>query len=80
MPKYLAKFAKGRPVVIDIDGNPVPNAVVRRLNFPSGPVEAVDGRKWGPDHRPPTVDIEVNGGMIRDVPVQTVNARDKNPN
>lgn len=71
MATYFAKFAKGRPYVIDADGKEVPGAVVRRLNFPMGPVDVVEGRKWGPEHRPPTVDIEVNGAVIRAVPVRS---------
>jgi hypothetical protein len=71
MIKYAVKFAKGRPVVVDEHGNSVPGAVVRRLNFPSGPVDCVEGRKWGTDHRPPTVDIEVNGVSFGSVSVQS---------
>jgi hypothetical protein len=71
MAKYAVKFAKGRPVVVDEHGNQVPGAVVRQLNFPSGPVDVIEGRKWGPEHRPPTVDIEVNGATVTAVPVQS---------
>jgi hypothetical protein len=71
MAKYAVKFAKGRPVVVDVHGNPVPGAVVRRLNFPGGPVDVAEARKWGPDHRPHTVDIEVNGVTVGAVPVQS---------
>jgi hypothetical protein len=71
MIKHAVKFAKGRPVVVDEHGNPVPGAVVLRLNFPSGPVEYVEGRKLGADHRPPTVDIEVNGVSFGTVSVQS---------
>ncbi|MFO1086145.1 MAG: hypothetical protein U1E21_16410 [Reyranellaceae bacterium] len=72
MAKYCAKFAKGRPYVVDVDGKDVPGAVVKRLNFPMGPVDVVGGRKWGPEHRPLTVDIEVNGAVIRAVPVRSI--------
>lgn len=71
MAKYAVKFAKGRPIVIDEHGKRVAGAQVRTLNFPSGPVDAVADRKWGPDHRPPTVDIDVNGTSIACVPVQS---------
>ena len=71
MAKYFAKFAKGRPCVIDVDGKDVPGALVKRLNFPMGPVDVVEGRKWGPEHRPATVDIEVDGVPVRAVPVRS---------
>jgi hypothetical protein len=71
MTKYTVKFAKGRPIVIDEHGTPVAGAQVRTLNFPSGPVDVVADRKWGPDHRPATVDIDVNGTRMASVPVQS---------
>lgn len=75
MAKYFAKFAKGRPYVIDVDGRDVRGAVVKRLNFPMGPVDVVEGRKWGPEHRPPTADIEVDGVLVRAVPVRSTTQR-----
>jgi len=69
--KFVVKFAKGRPFVVDDNDKPVPGAVVRRLNFPDGPVEVTAGRKWGPEHRPRTADIELNGVELRGVPVKT---------
>jgi hypothetical protein len=73
MGKYVVKFAKGRPVVADVNGNRVSKAFVRVLNFPAGPVEVIEGRKWGPEHRPSTADIEIEGTRVQLVPVQ--NAR-----
>jgi hypothetical protein len=69
--KIAVKFAKGRPFVVDEHGNPLPGAVVRRLNFPDGPVEVTAGRKWGPEHRPRSADIELNGVAVHAVPVRT---------
>jgi hypothetical protein len=69
--KYKVKFAKGRPVVIDVHGNVVAGAVVRFLNFPSGPVEVIEGRKWGTEHRPSTADIDVEGLRVRSVPIRS---------
>ena len=74
MAKYTVKFAKGRPIVVDDHGNTVLGAVVHQLNFPSGPVDYIEGRKFGPDHRPPTVDIEVNGVRLAAVSVQSSQA------
>lgn len=71
MAKYAVKFAKGRPIVIDDHGNAVPGAVVHQLNFRDGPVEYVEGRKFGPEHRPTSVDIEVNGVRLPRAPVQS---------
>ncbi len=71
MAKYAVKFAKGRPFVVDEGGNRVPEAVVKRLHFPDGPVEVTEGRKWGPEHRPRTADIELKGAEFRSVPVQS---------
>ena len=71
MAKYAVKFAKGRPIVIDDQGNAVSGAVVHQLNFRDGSVECVEGRKFGPEHRPTTVDIEVNGIRLSRVPVQS---------
>jgi hypothetical protein len=72
MAKYAVKFAKGQPSVIDADGNAVPGSVVLVLNFREGPVPVIEGRRWGPQHRPTTADIRVDGREIRAVPVQTL--------
>jgi len=72
MAKYAVKFAKGRPLVIDTHGNSVPQSVVLVLNFPGGPVQVIEGRKWGPEHRPTTADIRVEGKEIQSVPVQNL--------
>lgn len=71
MKKCAVKFAKSRPLVIDEHGNVVPGAKVKRLNFPGGPVEVVEGRKWGPEHRPRSADIEIEGVTIEAVPVRS---------
>lgn len=71
MTKYAVKFAKGRPTVTDGHGKPVAGAQIRTLNFPSGPVDVLADRKCGRDHRPATVDIEVNGTRMASVPVQS---------
>jgi hypothetical protein len=71
MAKYAVKFAKGRPVVIDDHGKAVAGAVVHQLHFRDGPVQYVEGRRFGPEHRPMTVDIDVDGVRVPKVPVQT---------